>query len=308
MRGIGAGARVFQLMDRQPEAIRLGQGIDPPGHQGNIDFNNVKFAYPSRPSQQILNGVDIHLKPGESVALVGGSGVGKSSVHSLMLRFYDPDAGSVTLGGRDIRDFKPEALRSLIGVVTQDPTLFDGTIAENIAYGYPQATREDIEEAARQANCLDFVAQLSNGLDTHIGARQLSGGQRQRVAIARALVRKPSVLLLDEATSALDSASEFLVNQAIERIIREGKITVWIVAHRLSTIKSAGSILVLDKGRIVESGPFEELDRPGSRFRSLMAAQLEASAPTAVDTEESTATEPDVEVVRDNNGQSPVRH
>jgi putative ABC transport system ATP-binding protein len=223
------------------------------------------------------------MSPGESVALVGGSGVGKSSVHALMLRFYDPDSGVVSFAGEDLRELKPEKLRSLIGVVTQDPTLFDGTIAENIAYGCSGATREDIEQAAKDANCWDFIQDLKNGLDTSIGARQLSGGQRQRVSIARALVRKPSILLLDEATSALDSASEYLVNQAIEKIIKQGQITVWIVAHRLSTIKSAGKILVLDKGMIVETGSFEELDRPGSRFRSLMAAQLEASAPGAVE-------------------------
>lgn len=281
MRGIGAGARVFGLMDREPENIKLGQGEDPPTTQGTIRFDNVHFSYPSRPKQKILDGVNLTMQPGESVALVGGSGVGKSSVHALMLRFYDPDQGSVSFGNKDIRVLKPEKLRSLIGVVTQDPTLFDGTIAENIAYGY-SATREEIEEAARQANCWDFITEMKDGLDTFVGSRQLSGGQRQRVAIARALVRKPSILLLDEATSALDSASEFLVNSAIERIIQEGHITVWIVAHRLSTIKSAGKILVLDKGRIVETGSFPELDQPGSRFRKLMAAQLEASAPGAV--------------------------
>lgn len=285
MRGIGAGARVFSLMDREPSHIKLGVGLEPTTDSGVIQFDNVKFAYPSRPTQKILNGVNLQLNPGESVALVGGSGVGKSSVHSLMLRFYDPDSGVVSFAGQDLREMKPEKLRSLIGVVTQDPTLFDGTIAENIAYGFNDATREDIEQAAKKANCWDFIQELKNGLDTPIGARQLSGGQRQRVAIARALVRNPSILLLDEATSALDSASEFLVNQAIEKIIEQGQITVWIVAHRLSTIKSAGKILVLDKGMIVESGSFEELDRPGSRFRSLMAAQLEASAPGAVEEE-----------------------
>ncbi|UZJ51787.1 hypothetical protein CBS101457_001107 [Exobasidium rhododendri] len=283
MKGIGAGARVFSLMDREPSAIKLGQGLDPSTDHGEIRFDEVNFAYPSRPGQKILGGVNLKMSPGESVALVGGSGVGKSSVHALMLRFYDPDTGSVTFAGQDIRALKPEKLRSLIGVVTQDPTLFDGTIAENISYGYKEATKEDIEQAAKKANCWDFIQELPDGINTHIGARQLSGGQRQRVAIARALVRKPSILLLDEATSALDSASEFLVNQAIESIIKQGQITVWIVAHRLSTIKSAGKIIVLDKGLIVESGSFDELDRPGSRFRSLMAAQLEASAPNAVE-------------------------
>lgn len=315
MKGVGAGARVFSLMDREPSIV-LGSGKPAPSERLPIEFRKVNFAYPSRPQQKILSSMDLSIKPGQSVALVGGSGVGKSSVHALMLRFYDPDSGSVSLGSHDLRSLQPESVRKLIGVVTQDPTLFEGTVAENIAYGYPEATREQIEQAAEQANCTEFIRTLPKGLDTHMGPRQLSGGQRQRVAIARALVRKPRILvslrgrydsysfsrlaiphlismfsslfpsqLLDEATSALDSASEFLVNSAISRIISEGSITVWIVAHRLSTIKSAGTILVLDAGKIVETGTFEELDREGTRFRKLMAAQLEASGGTMVEQE-----------------------
>ncbi|PWN41810.1 P-loop containing nucleoside triphosphate hydrolase protein, partial [Ceraceosorus guamensis] len=280
MRGVGAGARVFQLVDRVPEQIRLEEGEKTLPARGAIAFEDVHFAYPSRPQQSILNGVSLTIRPGESVALVGGSGVGKSSVHALLLRYYDPDSGSITIGGKDIRDVDPQSLRSLIGTVSQEPTIFEGTIAENISYGTPNASRERIEEAARLANCTDFIASLPQGLDTHIGPRQLSGGQRQRIAIARALIRKPSILLMDEATSALDSASEYLVNRAIESIIAQGEITVWIVAHRLSTIKSAGTILVLDGGRVVESGPFNQLDRPGSRFRALMATQLQSGSTT----------------------------
>ena len=170
-----------------------------------------------------------------------------------------------------------------MGVVAQEPTLFPGTIAENIAYGTPGATREQVEHAAEAANCTDFIRTLPAGFDTHIGPRELSGGQRQRIAIARALVREPSVLMLDEATSALDSASELLVNLAVSRIIQDGNVTVWIVAHRLSTIRTANKILLLDAGRIVEAGTFEQLDRPGSRFRKLMSSQL---AQTVEDTPE----------------------
>jgi len=194
MKGVGAGARVFSLMDREPSIV-LGSGKPAPQERLPIEFKKVNFAYPSRPQQKILSNMDLSIRPGQSVALVGGSGVGKSSVHALMLRFYDPDTGSISLGSHDLRSLSPESVRKLIGVVTQDPTLFEGTVAENIAYGYPEATREQIEEAAEQANCTEFIRNLPKGLDTHMGPRQLSGGQRQRVAIARALVRKPRILV-----------------------------------------------------------------------------------------------------------------
>ncbi|CAO1615991.1 unnamed protein product [Sympodiomycopsis kandeliae] len=278
MKGVGAGARVFQLIDRSSEVpLEKGRSLTPQEtSRGKIEFKGVHFAYPSRPGVKVLDGIDLTINQGESVALVGGSGVGKSSVHALMLRYYDPDSGKVTYGGADISEINPESLRDQLAVVTQDPVLFTGTIFENIAYGCdPPPSREQVKEAATMANCWEFISQLPNGLDESIGARQLSGGQRQRVAIARALCRKPKVLLLDEATSALDSASEHLVNKSIGDIIQQGQITVWIVAHRLSTIKSAGRIMVLKEGKIVESGSFEELDRPGSAFRQLVGSQIE---------------------------------
>jgi len=295
MRAIGAGARVFQLMDREP-SIKLSTSAFRPSssslltspHPPRIEMERVSFAYPSRPTIPILRDLDLTIEPGESVALVGPSGVGKSSVHSLLLRFYDPDSGRVKLDGRDIRELPAEEVRALSGVVSQTPVLFEASIADNIAYGCGEdvgqrrPTREEIERAAKLANAYEFVVGLPQGFDTVIGPRQLSGGQQQRIAIARALVREPKILLLDEATSALDSYSESLINQSIESIIAEGRITVWIVAHRLSTIRSAAKVLVLDGGKIVESGRFEELDRPGTRFRSLMAAQLEASGAEAV--------------------------
>ncbi|PWZ01621.1 putative ATP-binding cassette transporter [Testicularia cyperi] len=282
MKGLGAGARVFELIDRESnvalgkgEALQLTSGSAASTSKLPVRFENVHFTYPSRPQQPILRGVTLDIEPGQSYALVGGSGAGKSSVHSLLLRFYDPSKGRITLAGMDLASYKPESVRKQLAFVPQEPVLFDGTIEENIKYGTDSATREDVEEAARMAGCESFIAELPRGLDTVIGSRQLSGGQRQRIAIARALVRKPSILLLDEATSALDSASELMVNRAIETIIRGGKITVWIVAHRLSTIKSANNIQVLEKGKIVEQGTFDQLDRPGSRFRALMAAQLD---------------------------------
>uniref|UniRef100_V5GIH8 Uncharacterized protein n=1 Tax=Kalmanozyma brasiliensis (strain GHG001) TaxID=1365824 RepID=V5GIH8_KALBG len=284
MKGLGAGARVFELIDRESN-VALGKGetlsVSTTPARLPVRFEDVHFTYPSRPQQPILRGVTLDIEPGQSYALVGGSGAGKSSVHSLLLRFYDPVKGRILLAGQDLASYRPESVRKHLAFVPQEPILFDGTLEENIKYGTESATREEVEQAARMAGCESFIAEMPRGLDTVIGSRQLSGGQRQRIAIARALVRKPSILLLDEATSALDSASELMVNKAIEQIISEGKITVWIVAHRLSTIKSANNIQVLEKGKIVEQGTFEQLDRPGSRFRSLMAAQLEANAEPA---------------------------
>jgi len=278
MKGLGAGARVFELIDRESN-VALGKGdVLENTSRLPVRFEDVHFTYPSRPQQPILRGVTLDIEPGQSYALVGGSGAGKSSVHSLLLRFYDPVKGRILVGGKDLASYRPESVRKHLAFVPQEPILFDGTLEENIKYGTPSATREDVIHAARQAGCESFISEMPKGLDTVIGSRQLSGGQRQRIAIARALVRKPAILLLDEATSALDSASELMVNRAIEEIIKEGKITVWIVAHRLSTIKSANNIQVLEKGKIVEQGRFDELDRVGSRFRALMAAQLEASA------------------------------
>ncbi|CAO1619949.1 unnamed protein product [Parajaminaea phylloscopi] len=294
MKGVGAGARVFQLVDRQSE-IELEKGRELTNAEkksARIEFKDVKFHYPSRPGVQVLNGVNLTIEKGESVALVGGSGVGKSSVHALLLRYYDPNQGAITFGGADLTEVLPSSLRDQLAVVTQDPILFAGTLFENIAYGCdPPASRQQVEEAARMANCWEFIGQLPQGLDTEIGARQLSGGQRQRVAIARALCRKPQVLLLDEATSALDAASEYLVNQSISEIIRQGEITVWIVAHRLSTIRSAQRIMVLQDGAIVETGSFEELDHAGSAFRKLVGSQIERDGEDDAETADTEYTE-----------------
>ncbi|EKM81172.1 hypothetical protein AGABI1DRAFT_72028 [Agaricus bisporus var. burnettii JB137-S8] len=279
MRAIGAGARVFEVLDRQP-LIPLHSGIQlAPERRGTIKFDHVHFEYPTRKDVKVLKDFNLEVKVGETVAIVGESGGGKSSIHSLLLRYYDPNHGRVTFDGQDIREFSASSWRDIIGVVPQDPVLFSGTIAENIAFG-DNATREEIEDAAREANC-EFIWGLPEGFDTRIGRLSLSGGQRQRLAFARALLKKPAILALDEATSALDATSERRVNDAIDRILRSRQTTCIFVAHRLSTIARAERIVVLEGGRIVESGRYRELvlggKERGERFRSLMAAQLSAA-------------------------------
>ncbi|KAH9014750.1 P-loop containing nucleoside triphosphate hydrolase protein [Lactarius pseudohatsudake] len=277
MRGVGAGTRIFELLDRSP-AIQPGVGAElDPKHTGPLRFENITFSYPTRSGVNVLEDFNLEVKVGENVAVVGRSGGGKSSIHSLLLRYYDPVRGKITFNGRDIREFTPESWRDIIGVVPQDPVLFTGTIASNIAYGNESATREQIEAAAREANC-EFVWGLPDGFDTQIGRLSLSGGQRQRLAIARALLKKPAILALDEATSSLDASAERRVNDAIDKILRSRHTTCLFVAHRLSTIARAERIVVLEDGHITETGSYRELvQRENSRFRSLMAAQLGAT-------------------------------
>ncbi|KAL1694556.1 P-loop containing nucleoside triphosphate hydrolase protein [Schizophyllum commune] len=295
MRGVGAAQRVFELLDRPPvippdvpgaprhpraaEILKaIGGPVDPATlpPAAPVRFEGVRFEYPARPGVDVLRGFDLEVKAGESVAIVGPSGGGKSSVHALLLRFFDPVEGRVLYGDVDVRRLPVNAWRSRIGVVPQDPVLFSGTVAENIAYGWDDAPRDAIEAAARAANC-EFVWGMPQGFDTPISRLSLSGGQRQRLAIARALLRRPAILALDEATSSLDAGSEERVNDAIDRILRDRQTTCLFVAHRLSTIARAERIVVLEGGRIAESGTYRELvRRPDSRFRALMAAQLDA--------------------------------
>ncbi|KAH8109010.1 P-loop containing nucleoside triphosphate hydrolase protein [Phellopilus nigrolimitatus] len=276
MRGVGAGARIFELLERQPTISASGVPVVTT-RTGAVHFENVSFEYPSRKGVEVLKNFDLKLDVGESVAIVGQSGSGKSSVQSLLLRFYDPLKGRITFDGQDIREFTTTSWRNLIGVVPQDPVLFTGTIASNIAFGNPEATRAQVEEAARQANC-EFVWGMPHGFDTEIGRLSLSGGQRQRLAIARALLKKPAILAMDEATSSLDATSEYRVNDAIDKILSSRRTTCLIVAHRLSTIARAERIVVLEDGKITESGTYRQLvSRPDSRFRALMAAQLDTT-------------------------------
>lgn len=236
-------------------------GLKPENIEGRLTFDNLKFKYPTRPGQQILNDFSIDVPAGKTIAFVGPSGGGKSTVVKMLERFYDPVGGSVKLDGTNIKEINVKYLRSLIGYVGQEPTLFATTIAQNIQYGNPSATQEQIEEAARLANAHDFITSLTDGYNTQVGDKgsQLSGGQKQRIAIARVLVADPKILLLDEATSALDSESELVVQEALDNVLATKKRTTVIIAHRLSTIRNADIIAVVQGGSIVETGTHDEL-------------------------------------------------
>ncbi|KAF8857180.1 ABC transporter-like protein [Acephala macrosclerotiorum] len=275
MKGVGAASRLFELQDRKP-TIPATIGTKVKSAQGPIKFSNVSFAYPTRPAVNIFDGLDFEIPSGTNVAIVGPSGGGKSTIGSLLLRFYNPTEGSIQINGIDISTMNGKSLRRRIGMVGQEPVLFSGSIAENIAYGKPQATRSEIIAAARKANC-QFISDFPEGLDTQVGARgaQLSGGQKQRIAIARALLKNPDILILDEATSALDAESETLVNSALAALLR-GHNTTISIAHRLSTIKRSDHIIVLgNDGKVAETGTYNALSaNPDSAFSKLMEWQM----------------------------------
>ena len=258
-KAIGATERVFELLDESPEQINSKESIHQQKINGDVNFISVTFSYPSRKEIKVLKGVNFTAKFGQKIAIVGPSGVGKSTIASLLLRFYDIEGGAIEIDGKNIDDFDLETLRGNMSIVPQDVILFGGTIRENIAYGKPNATQDEIELAAKQANALNFINGFPEKMETIVGERgiKLSGGQRQRIAIARALLKNPRILILDEATSSLDSESEKLVQEALE-ILMEGRTSI-IIAHRLSTIRSADQILVLDHGIITEQGTHQEL-------------------------------------------------
>jgi ABC-type multidrug transport system fused ATPase/permease subunit len=273
LRAVGATQWIFELLERAP-AIPLDGGAAPDDLDGSIALEQVRFRYPTRPDVEALRGVDLRIEPGEVVALVGKSGSGKSTLLNLILRFYDSTEGRVLVGGRDVRELNPTSLRTHIATVMQDPTLFSRTVAANISYGVAAADASEIERAAALACADEFIERLPGGYATAVGDRgaQLSGGQRQRIAIARAILRRPSVLVLDEATSALDAELDSVVQVALRAI--EGRPTTLIIAHRLSTVANVDRVIVLDQGRIVESGTHDELIHTSTFYRQFVQTQL----------------------------------
>jgi ATP-binding cassette, subfamily B, bacterial len=267
----GASERLREILSEKTERIG-GENIS--SLKGEVAFEDVKFHYPSRPEHEILQGITFRADSGQRIALVGASGGGKSTIFSLLLGFYPPNQGRILFNGKDAAFIDLVSLRKNIAVVPQEVMLFGGTVLENIAYGKPGASKQEIQDAARVANAHDFISALPEGYQTSVGQRgvKLSGGQRQRIAIARAVLADPKILLLDEATSALDAESERLVNEALDRLM-QGR-TALVIAHRLSTVRNADKIFVVQLGRIVEGGTHDELMTMNGVYRLLVETQL----------------------------------
>jgi len=270
--GMAAAERIFDILDAEPE-VTQGKHTTPLGRaRGNVEFDHVSFAY--LPGEPVLRDVSLKVQPGEVVALVGSSGSGKSTLIDLIPGFHHPDEGRVRIDGHDVRDLDLTDLRRNMGIVTQEVILFHDTVRNNIAYGLPDVADEDIRAAAKAANADEFIDRMPGGYETVIGDRglKLSGGQRQRISIARAILKNPAILLLDEATSALDTEAEKLVQEAIDRLVKDR--TTIVIAHRLSTIQNVDRIYLLEEGRVVQTGTHEELLAAGGRYKELYTMQF----------------------------------
>jgi ATP-binding cassette subfamily B protein len=263
------------VLDTAPEILDAPNAIDPGRCTGHIEFNDVSFSYDGK--RPAVDKLSFKVAPGQTLALVGTSGAGKSTALSLLYRAFDPQSGTITIDGQDIRSFQLTALRRNIGVVFQEPLLFNRSISENLRVGSPDATEADLKQACARAQALDFIQKQPDGFDTTIGerGRSLSGGERQRLSIARVLLKDPPILILDEATSALDSSTETSLLKAMEEVTHHRSTLV--IAHRLSTIRQADMILVMNAGRVIEAGTFDALYAQGGRFTDIVKQQFNAS-------------------------------
>ncbi len=270
-KAIGSTERLMTILEEKPEEEKQGHDID--SFTGRVSFKDVSFSYEQRKEIEVLKGISFECYPGQVTALVGSSGSGKSTISSLLLKFYKPDSGEILFDDMNVENLSNKSLRSHIAVVPQEVILFGGTIFENIQYGRPNATKEEVEDAARKANAFDFIETFPDRFNTLVGDRgiQLSGGQRQRIAIARAVLKNPKLLILDEATSALDSESEKLVQDALNKLMKG--CTSIVIAHRLSTIQNADNILVMESGKIAEQGTHSELIQQGGIYTRLQNLQ-----------------------------------
>jgi ATP-binding cassette subfamily B protein len=283
-RAAGAMERTVELLHSEPSIVTPAHPVALEVPRGEIRFEHLGFSYPSRPDTRALDDFHLDIAPGETVAFVGPSGAGKSTVFQLLLRFYDPSAGRILIDGVDISLASPSAVRAQVGLVPQETMIFGASARENIRYGRPGASDAEIEDAARAAAADEFISRLPEGFDTFLGERgaRLSGGQKQRIAIARAILKNPPILLLDEATSSLDSESERLVQDALERLMRNR--TTLVIAHRLATAINSDRIVVVDRGRIVGTGRHEQLLRDNALYARLAALQFgEKEPPTHTD-------------------------